>query len=102
MHFKYTEVFYLIFDQVCHQLLKPLTSRSKCSLCEDLIAAGSAEVGRASVVLSHSWSSLFDDSVDAAIEAVEDGSMSNQVRVSTAGCGWWQLHLLCNSNSNST
>lgn len=81
-----------IFYQVCHQLLKPLTSRSKRSLCEDLIAAGSAGVGRASVVLSHSWSSLFDDSVDAAIEAVEDGSMSNQVRVSSAGCGGWQRH----------
>jgi hypothetical protein len=91
----------LIFDQVCHQLLKPLTSRSKRSLCEDLIAAGSTGVGRASVVLSHSWSSLFDDSVDAAIEAVEDGSVSNQVRVSSAGCGGWQRHLLCNSNSNS-
>lgn len=91
----------LIFDQVCHQLLKPLTSRSKRSLCEDLIAAGSAGVGPASVVLSHSWSSLFDDSVDAAIEAVEDGSMSNQVRVSSAGCGGWQRHPVCKSNSHS-
>ncbi len=84
---------------MCHQLLKPLTSRSKRSLCEDLIAAGSGGAGGASVVLSHSWSSLFDDTMDAAIEAVEDGSMSNQVRVSSAGCGWW--HLLCNSNSHS-
>jgi hypothetical protein len=85
-----------MFGQVCNLLLKPLTSRSKCSLCEDSMAAGSGGVGRATVVLSHSWRSLFDDSVDAAIEAVEDGSSSNQVSpsVSSAACCWLQRYVI--------
>ena len=70
--------------QVCHQLLKPLTCRSRGSMCEDLVAAASGEVGQPTLVLSHCWGNLFDDTVDAALQAVEDAGLS---KVSCNGGG---------------
>jgi hypothetical protein len=61
--------------QVCHELVKSLTCRSKGSICEDLKRSGSVDVGQATLVLSHSWCNSFDDTLDAALEVVEeDGS----------------------------
>jgi hypothetical protein len=34
--------------------------------------AESCEVGQATLVLSHSWSNLFDDTVDAVLEVLEE------------------------------
>jgi hypothetical protein len=65
--------------QVCHQLVKSLTCRSTASVCEDLMRQGGGEVGRATVVLSHCWENLFEDTVDAAVEAAEGDSFSEQV-----------------------
>ena len=58
--------------QVCKQLVKPLTCRSRGSICEDLMRAESCDVGQATLVLSHSWSNLFDDTVDAVLEVLEE------------------------------
>jgi hypothetical protein len=57
---------------VCQQLVKPLTSRSGRSLCQDLIAAGSGDVGEAKLVLSHTWSNEFMSTVDAALAAAAE------------------------------
>ncbi len=58
--------------QVCKQLVQPLTCRSRGSICEDLMRAESCDVGQATLVLSHSWSNLFDDTVDAILEVLEE------------------------------
>jgi hypothetical protein len=58
-------------EQTCQQLLKPLTSRSRGSVCSDLQARGSSDVGRATIFLSHTWSNLFSDTVDAVLALVE-------------------------------
>ena len=58
-------------EQVCQQLIKTLTCRSRGSVCDDLAAAGSAQVGEANIFLSHTWGNLFLDTVDAALGAVQ-------------------------------
>ena len=58
-------------EQTCQQLLKSLTCRSRGSVCSDLQAQGSSDVGQANVFLSHTWSSLFSDTVDAVLALVE-------------------------------
>jgi hypothetical protein len=65
--------------QVCNELIKSLTCRSRCSMCEDLRRAGSADVGQATLVLSHSWGNLFDDTLDSALEVAEEESSDNLV-----------------------
>jgi hypothetical protein len=60
--------------QVCHLLVKALTSRSRGSVCEDLMRSGSAHVGQPTLVLSHSWGNLFKDTVDAALQAADDAA----------------------------
>jgi hypothetical protein len=64
----------LTSGQVCKELVKPLTCLSRNSICEDLKRAGSVDVGQATLVLSHSWCNLFDDTLDAALEVVEEDS----------------------------
>jgi len=59
-------------SQVCNQLIKTLTCRSRGSACDDLLAAGSTLVGEANMFLSHTWGNLFLDSVDACLGAVEN------------------------------
>jgi len=58
-------------EQTCQQLLKSLTCRSRGSVCSDLQAQGSSDVGQANLFLSHAWSSLFSDTVDAVLALVE-------------------------------
>ena len=58
-------------EQVCQQLIKTVTCRSRGSVCDDLVAAGSAHVGEATIFLSHTWGNLFLDTVDAALGAVQ-------------------------------
>jgi hypothetical protein len=67
--------------QVCHQLVKPLTSRSRRSVCEDLMSAsaGGAHVGLPTLVLSHCWGNLFQDTVDAALQAADDAAAGAKV-----------------------
>jgi hypothetical protein len=67
--------------QVCHQLVKPLTSRSRRSVCEDLMSAsvGGAHVGVPTLVLSHCWGNLFQDTVDAALQAADDAAAGAKV-----------------------
>ena len=76
--------------QVCHQLVKPLTCRSRASMCEDLMRMGGGEVGPATLVLSHCWENLFEDTVDAALEAVEGDSFSEEV----SGGGGCVFHVI--------
>jgi hypothetical protein len=64
--------------QVCHLLVKSLTCRSRGSICEDMQRAGSADVGLATLYLSHCWKNVFDDTVEAALEAAEESGV-NQV-----------------------
>jgi hypothetical protein len=58
-------------EQVCQQLIKTVTCRSRGSVCDDLVAAGSSHVGEATIFLSHTWGNLFLDTVDAALGAVQ-------------------------------
>jgi len=58
-------------EQTCQQLWKSLTCRSRGSMCSDLQAQGSSNVGVANLFLSHTWSSLFSDTVDAVLALVE-------------------------------
>jgi hypothetical protein len=66
-------------EQVCQQLIKALTSRSGSSMCEDLRAAGSGDVGEANMFLSHTWGDVFLDTVDAALGAAEQAAERGQV-----------------------
>ncbi len=59
-------------EQVCQQLVKPLTCRSGRSVCDDLQAVGSGEVGEANLFLSHTWGNEFLDTVDAALGAAAE------------------------------
>ncbi len=72
--------------QVRSLLVKALTSRSRASVCEDLVREGSEQVGLATLVLSHCWGNLFEDTVDAALQAVEDAGFGKKVSGDTAGC----------------
>lgn len=72
--------------QVCNLLVKSLTCRSRGSICEDLMQAQSCDVGQATLVLSHSWSNLFDDTVDAVLEVLEEERSDLLVRVV---CVWF-------------
>ena len=64
-------------EQVCQQLVKTLTSRSGGSMCDDLHAAGSGDVGEANLFLSHTWGDVFIDTVDAALGVVEQAASGN-------------------------
>ena len=66
-------------EQVCQQLVKTLTSRSGCSMCDDVQAAGSGDVGEANLFLSHTWGDVFLDTVDAALGAAERAAASGAV-----------------------
>jgi hypothetical protein len=59
-------------EQVCQQLVKPLTSRSGRSVCEDLQAGGGGDAGEATLFLSHTWGNQFLDTVDAALGAAAE------------------------------
>ena len=59
-------------EQVCQQLVKPLTSRRGRSVCEDLQAAGGGDAGEATLFLSHTWGNQFLDTVDAALGAAAE------------------------------
>jgi hypothetical protein len=64
-------------EQVCQQLIKPLTSRSGRSVCEDLQAAESGDAGEATLFLSHTWGNQFLDTVDAALAAEAEAAVSS-------------------------
>ena len=66
-------------EQVCQQLVKTLTSRSGCSMCDDVQAAGSGDVGEANLFLSHTWGDVFLDTVDAALGAAQRAAGSGAV-----------------------
>ena len=59
-------------SQVCNQLIKPLTSRSRGSLCHDLFESGSADVGEANMFFSHVWTDKFWNLVDAVLQLIEE------------------------------
>jgi hypothetical protein len=59
-------------SQVCNQLIKPLTSRSRGSLCDDLFEIGSTDVGEANMFFSHVWTDKFWSSVDAVLQLIEE------------------------------
>jgi hypothetical protein len=59
-------------SQVCNQLIKPLASRSRGSLCDDLFEIGSTYVGEANMFFSHVWTDTFWNSVDAVLQLIEE------------------------------
>ena len=59
-------------SQVCNQLIKPLTCRSRGSLCDCLAASGSAGLGEANMFLSHVWTEKFLGTVDAVLQVIEE------------------------------
>jgi hypothetical protein len=59
-------------SQVCNQLIKPLTCRSRGSLCDCLAASGSAGLGEANMFLSHVWAEKFLGTVDAVLQVIEE------------------------------
>ncbi len=61
-------------EQVCQQLVKALTSRSGGSMCDQLHASGSGDVGEANLFLSHTWGDVFLHTVDAALQAAAAAS----------------------------
>jgi hypothetical protein len=60
-------------EQICQQVIKPLSSRSQGSICDDLQFNGSMQVGVANIFLSHTWSDPFEDTIDAILGVLEDG-----------------------------
>jgi tetratricopeptide (TPR) repeat protein len=58
-------------SQVVKMIVKPLTCLSKQSVCDDLIAAESSEVGIATVFVSHVWAQSFSDTLDAFLDVAE-------------------------------
>jgi len=63
-------------SQVVKMIIKPLTSTSKQSVCDDLIASQSPEVGQATVFLSHVWGEAFSDTLDAFLEVASSWDSS--------------------------
>ena len=55
-------------------------------MCEDLKSRCGTEVGSATLVLSHCWGNLFGDSVEAVLEAVEDGGVDMQASAGGVIC----------------
>jgi ankyrin repeat protein len=68
-------------SQVVKMIIKPLTSISKKSLCDDLIEAQSSDVSEATVFLSHVWNESFADTMDAFLEVAESWRQSESSNV---------------------
>jgi hypothetical protein len=54
--------------EICSGFIKPATSKYRCSYCEYLADVDATLVGKATVFISHAWTSKFLDVVEALVE----------------------------------
>jgi tetratricopeptide (TPR) repeat protein len=67
--------------QVCQQVIKPLTARSRGSFCDELAAAAPQLLGPATCFISHTWGYSFADVIDAILLYFEPLPAPQQQRV---------------------
>jgi len=53
--------------QVCQQIIKPLTARSRGSYCDELSMSAPSMLGASTCFISHTWGYAFADVIDAVL-----------------------------------